>query len=151
MSSRQTGDGALRDRICAAIAEEPLSTADIAEKANATSRQVTQALAGLKSQGRVRALGARGAYRWTLPDGPLEADAKPARKRASRKPPQAAPEVPADTDDTDDTPEIFVGRFSSGDVQIGVGDEALRMPYAAARQVHALLFDIFTADEGDDE
>jgi hypothetical protein len=53
----------------------------------------------------------------------------------------AAPE------DAANLPEIMVGRVSGGDVQISVGEESLRMAYAAAREVHALLFDVFANDE----
>jgi hypothetical protein len=121
-----------------ALVRAPATAAAIADQIGADVGQVNTSLWSLQKRGLVAKEGEKRPFTWRLTQPwPHEA---PTTTRWARTE-VAAPE------DAANLPEIMVGRVSGGDVQISVGEESLRMAYAAAREVHALLFDVFANDE----
>jgi phage repressor protein C with HTH and peptisase S24 domain len=126
----------IADQILAKLHAGPHSAAELARVLDVKIKAVLNATQGLKLRGDIVALGTRGSYTYALSESAPQITAStPARKRSTKPAAEVEPDTPADPD----APEIFVGRFSCGDVQIGVGEEALRISFDAAREVHALL------------
>jgi hypothetical protein len=133
----------IADTVLAALSHAPAKAPDIASAFRLKNKQVNNALVALQRSGRVRKIGEKRPFTWALADGVGAPDAARSPFRL------ATAQLAGDHDDAEVTAEfeVFVGRFATGDIQIGYGEDALRIPLAAARDVHRLLEGLFGPNE----